>query len=78
MQMTGQQEAALSRLTGSKQPRKGKKTWRANISTDDIHDFFEQSTKDASGGSLAYASVESLFFEVLRRQVQRSFDEEED
>ncbi|KAM1595252.1 hypothetical protein PS2_001531 [Malus domestica] len=48
----------------AKTSRKGKKAWRANISTDDIHDFFEQSTKDAlSGGSLASAAAESLFFE---------------
>ncbi|KAM1269357.1 hypothetical protein PS1_001518 [Malus domestica] len=48
----------------AKTSRKGKKAWRANISTDDIHDFFEQSTKDAlSGGSLASAPAESLFFE---------------
>ncbi|TQD91487.1 hypothetical protein C1H46_022885 [Malus baccata] len=48
----------------AKTSRKGKKEWRANISTDDIHDFFEQSTKDAlSGGSLASAPAESLFFE---------------
>lgn len=43
--------------------RKGKKAWRANISTEDIHDFFEKSTKDAlSGGSLTSAPTESLFF----------------
>ncbi|KAM1406861.1 hypothetical protein ACFXTH_001488 [Malus domestica] len=48
----------------AKTSRKGKKAWRANISTDDIHDFYEQSTKDAlSGGSLASAPAESLFFE---------------
>ncbi|KAF8009841.1 hypothetical protein BT93_J0738 [Corymbia citriodora subsp. variegata] len=47
----------------SKGSRKGKKAWRANISTDDIHDFFEKSTKDAlSGGSLAAVPSESLFF----------------
>ncbi|XP_010087047.2 ribosome biogenesis protein NOP53 [Morus notabilis] len=43
--------------------RKGKKAWRANISTEDIHDFFEKSTKDAlSGGNLSSAPAESLFF----------------
>ncbi|XP_062092411.1 ribosome biogenesis protein NOP53 [Humulus lupulus] len=47
----------------AKTSRKGKKAWRANISTEDIHDFFEKSTKDAlSGGSLASAPAESLFF----------------
>ncbi|XVE69511.1 hypothetical protein DITRI_Ditri09bG0157900 [Diplodiscus trichospermus] len=47
----------------AKTSRKGKKAWRANISTEDIHDFFEKSTKDAhSGGSLASAPTESLFF----------------
>ncbi|OMO49998.1 P60-like protein [Corchorus capsularis] len=46
----------------SKSSRKGKKAWRANISTEDIHDFYEKSTKDAlSGGSLASAPAESLF-----------------
>ncbi|KAK3407784.1 hypothetical protein EUGRSUZ_J00153 [Eucalyptus grandis] len=46
----------------SKGSRKGKKAWRANISTEDIHDFFEKSTKDAlSGGSLAAVPSESLF-----------------
>uniref|UniRef100_A0A7N0TIC0 Ribosome biogenesis protein NOP53 n=1 Tax=Kalanchoe fedtschenkoi TaxID=63787 RepID=A0A7N0TIC0_KALFE len=43
--------------------RKGKKAWRANISTEDIHDFFDKSTKDAqSGGSLKEVPSESLFF----------------
>ncbi|XVF84087.1 hypothetical protein PTKIN_Ptkin16aG0546500 [Pterospermum kingtungense] len=46
----------------AKTSRKGKKAWRANISTEDIHDYFEKSTKDAlSGGSLASAPTESLF-----------------
>lgn len=46
-----------------KSSRKGKKAWRANISTEDIHDFFEKSTKDAlSGGNLASAPADSLFF----------------
>ncbi|KAL4290452.1 hypothetical protein GQ457_14G026530 [Hibiscus cannabinus] len=46
----------------AKTSRKGKKAWRANISTEDIDDFFEKSTKDAlSGGSLTSAPTESLF-----------------
>ncbi|GLT28738.1 hypothetical protein SLA2020_036470 [Shorea laevis] len=45
-----------------KSSRKGKKAWRANISTEDIEDYFEKSTKDAlSGGSLASVPSESLF-----------------
>ncbi|KAL3651871.1 hypothetical protein CASFOL_004873 [Castilleja foliolosa] len=47
----------------AKTSRKGKKAWRANISTEDIEDYFEKSTKDAlSGGSLADAPSDSLFF----------------
>ncbi|XP_052187079.1 ribosome biogenesis protein NOP53 [Diospyros lotus] len=47
----------------SKSSRKGKKAWRANISTEDIEDYFEKSTKDAlSGGSLTHIPSESLFF----------------
>ncbi|XWS74742.1 hypothetical protein CRYUN_Cryun01aG0023800 [Craigia yunnanensis] len=47
----------------AKTSRKGKKAWRANISTEDIHDYFEKSTKDAlSGGSLTSTPTESLFF----------------
>lgn len=47
----------------AKTSRKGKKAWRANISTEDIGDFFEKSTKDAhSGGSLTSVPSESLFF----------------
>lgn len=47
----------------AKTSRKGKKAWRANISTEDIHDFFEQSTKDAlSGGNLSSAPDDALFF----------------
>ncbi|CAG7873652.1 unnamed protein product, partial [Brassica rapa] len=46
----------------SKSSRKGKKAWRANISTEDIEDFFEKSTKDAlSGGNLSAAPSEDLF-----------------
>ncbi|GMH30525.1 hypothetical protein Nepgr_032368 [Nepenthes gracilis] len=45
-----------------KNTRKGKKAWR-KLSTDDIDDFHEQSTKDAlSGGSLASAPSETLFY----------------
>ncbi|XP_057979423.1 ribosome biogenesis protein NOP53 [Malania oleifera] len=47
----------------AKSSRKGKKAWRANISTDDFEDFYEKSTKDAlSGGSLANVPSESLFY----------------
>lgn len=47
----------------SKGSRKGKKAWRANISTQDIEDFFEKSTKDAlSGGSLNSVSNDTLFY----------------
>ncbi|KAL0539715.1 hypothetical protein IC582_023931 [Cucumis melo] len=46
----------------SKGSRKGKKAWRANISTAEIEDFFEKSTKDAlSGGSLSALPSDSLF-----------------
>lgn len=46
----------------AKTSRKGKKAWRANISTEDIEDFFEKTTKDAlSGGNLSAASNEDLF-----------------
>ncbi|KAK9126785.1 hypothetical protein Scep_015631 [Stephania cephalantha] len=47
----------------AKSSRKGKKAWRANISTADIDDYFERSTKDAlSGGSLVDLPSDSLFF----------------
>ncbi|KAK4727668.1 hypothetical protein R3W88_032585 [Solanum pinnatisectum] len=47
----------------NKSSRKGKKAWRANISTEDIEDFFDNSTKDAlSGGSLAQVPSDSLFY----------------
>ncbi|KAL2526722.1 Uncharacterized protein Adt_11776 [Abeliophyllum distichum] len=47
----------------AKTSRKGKKAWRANISTEDIEKYFENSTKDAlSGGSLSNAPSESLFY----------------
>ncbi|XP_047975839.1 ribosome biogenesis protein NOP53 [Salvia hispanica] len=46
-----------------KSSRKGKKEWRANISTEDIEDFYDKTTKDAlSGGSLADVPSDSLFF----------------
>ncbi|KAE9595273.1 putative ribosome biogenesis protein Nop53/GLTSCR2 [Lupinus albus] len=48
----------------AKGSRKGKKAWRANISTEDIDDFIQKSTKDAlSGGSLNTLSNDSIFFE---------------
>ncbi|CAH8376194.1 unnamed protein product [Eruca vesicaria subsp. sativa] len=54
---------------GSKSSRKGKKAWRANISTEDIEDFFEKTTKDAlSGGNLSTAPSEDLF------RVEKSHD----
>lgn len=47
----------------AKSSRKGKKAWRANISTEDIEEYFENNTKDAlSGGSLSNAPSESLFY----------------
>ncbi|KAL6977530.1 hypothetical protein U1Q18_026329 [Sarracenia purpurea var. burkii] len=47
----------------TKSSRKGKKAWRANISTEDIDDYFEKSTKEAlSGGSLTELPSESLFY----------------
>ncbi|XP_075485449.1 ribosome biogenesis protein NOP53-like [Primulina tabacum] len=47
----------------AKSSRKGKKAWRANISTEDFEDYFEKSTKDAlSGGSLADIPGDSLYF----------------
>lgn len=47
----------------AKSSRKGKKAWRANISTEDIEDFYEKSTKDAlSGGDLFSAPSDSMFF----------------
>ncbi|MCD7465426.1 hypothetical protein HAX54_001272 [Datura stramonium] len=52
----------------TKSSRKGKKAWRANISTEDIEDFFDNSTKDAlSGGSLAQAEIETprKYFDVI-------------
>ncbi|KAH0735765.1 hypothetical protein KY285_011472 [Solanum tuberosum] len=56
----------------NKSSRKGKKAWRANISTEDIEDFFDNSTKDAlSGSSLAQVPSDSL----LCRQIQREITE---
>nr|AAU90201.1 unknown protein [Oryza sativa Japonica Group] len=48
----------------SKGSRRGKKAWRANISTDDIEDFFEKQTRDAHAGAAAIPSLpsDSLFF----------------
>ncbi|KAJ7965105.1 Ribosome biogenesis protein NOP53 [Quillaja saponaria] len=47
----------------AKTSRKGKKAWRANISTEDIDDYYEKSTKDAlTGGSLVSVPSESLYF----------------
>ncbi|KAF0927969.1 hypothetical protein E2562_037063 [Oryza meyeriana var. granulata] len=48
----------------SKGSRKGKKAWRANISTDDIEDFYEKQTRDAHAGAGAIPSLpsDSLFF----------------
>ncbi|XP_022860260.1 ribosome biogenesis protein NOP53-like isoform X2 [Olea europaea var. sylvestris] len=47
----------------AKSSRKGKKAWRANISTEDIEEYFENNTKDAlSGGSLSNAPSDSLFY----------------
>ncbi|XVF14974.1 hypothetical protein REPUB_Repub09cG0107800 [Reevesia pubescens] len=42
---------------------KGKKAWKANISTEDIHDYFAKYMKDALyRGSLTSAPTKSLFF----------------
>ncbi|KAL5202499.1 hypothetical protein ABZP36_013451 [Zizania latifolia] len=48
----------------AKGSRKGKKAWRANISTDDIDDFFEKQTRDAHAGAAAIPSLpsDSLFY----------------
>ncbi|KAJ9539881.1 hypothetical protein OSB04_026387 [Centaurea solstitialis] len=61
----------------SKGSRKGKKAWRANISTEDIEDFYEKSSKDAlSGGSLTEVPSDSLFFVDKSRDlsVKRKID----
>ena len=47
----------------AKGSRRGKKAWRANISTEDIEDFFEKSTKYAlCGGSLNAVPSENIFY----------------
>lgn len=48
----------------AKGSRKGKKAWRANISTDDIGEFYEKQTRDAHAGAAAIPSLpsDSLFF----------------
>ncbi|KAG6518968.1 hypothetical protein ZIOFF_022454 [Zingiber officinale] len=49
----------------AKGSRKGKKAWRANISTNDIDDYFDKSTKDSlTGKASAIASLpsDSLFY----------------
>ncbi|KAI3800003.1 hypothetical protein L1987_35309 [Smallanthus sonchifolius] len=61
----------------SKSSRKGKKAWRTNISTQDIEDFYEKSSKDAlSGGSLTEVPSDSLFFVDKSRDlsVKRKID----
>ncbi|KAK4786467.1 hypothetical protein SAY86_003156 [Trapa natans] len=45
----------------SKSSRKGKKAWRANISTEDIDDFLEKSTKEARTVSAAGIASDDLF-----------------
>ncbi|XP_057441739.1 ribosome biogenesis protein NOP53-like [Lotus japonicus] len=62
----------------AKGSRKGKKAWRANISTEDIEDFFEKSTKDAlSGGSLEAVASDTLFYEdkskdlAVKRKIEK-------
>ncbi|KAL7613019.1 hypothetical protein Lser_V15G09072 [Lactuca serriola] len=64
-------------MAKSKGSRKGKKAWRANISTEDIEDFYEKSSKDAlSGGSLTEVPSDSLFFVDKSRDlsVKRKID----
>lgn len=57
----------------AKSSRKGKKAWRANISTEDIDDFFEKSTKDAlSGGSVSGLASDALFFVDKSRGIDDS------
>ncbi|XP_009385030.2 ribosome biogenesis protein NOP53 isoform X2 [Musa acuminata AAA Group] len=49
----------------AKGSRKGKKAWRANISTHDIDDYFDKSTKDALTGraaTIASLPSDSLFY----------------
>ncbi|XAR71884.1 hypothetical protein NMG60_11018333 [Bertholletia excelsa] len=55
----------------AKSSRKGKKAWRANISTEDIEDYFEKSTKDAlSGGPLTDLPSEALFYVDKSKDLQ--------
>ncbi|XP_076935352.1 ribosome biogenesis protein NOP53-like [Bidens hawaiensis] len=64
-------------MVKSKSSRKGKKAWRSNISTEDIEDFYEKSSKDAlSGGSLTDIPSDSLFFVDKSRDlsVKRKID----
>lgn len=62
--MSGAPAAAEEMGKASKGSRRGKKAWRANISTDDIEDFFEKQTRDAHAGAAAIPSLpsDSLFF----------------
>lgn len=47
----------------AKGSRKGKKAWRANISTDDVDEYFIKATKDAlSGGPVDSVANDSLFY----------------
>ncbi|KAK9077962.1 hypothetical protein SSX86_002019 [Deinandra increscens subsp. villosa] len=64
-------------MVKSKSSRKGKKAWRTNISTQDIEEFYEKSSKDAlSGGSLTEVPSDSLFFVDKSRDlsVKRKID----
>ncbi|KAF7844273.1 ribosome biogenesis protein NOP53-like [Senna tora] len=49
----------------AKGSRKGKKAWRANISTEDIEDFFEKSTKDALSDLSVKRKIEKKREKVL-------------
>ncbi|GAB4827669.1 hypothetical protein Ancab_034554 [Ancistrocladus abbreviatus] len=63
-----------------KNSRKGKKAWR-KLCTEDIDDFNEKSTKDAlSGGSLASAPSDSLFYldKSTDVQVKRKIEKHRD
>ncbi len=63
-EVSGAPAAAEEMGKASKGSRRGKKAWRANISTDDIEDFFEKQTRDAHAGAAAIPSLpsDSLFF----------------
>ncbi|XP_023547341.1 ribosome biogenesis protein NOP53-like [Cucurbita pepo subsp. pepo] len=57
----------------SKGSRKGKKAWRANISTAEIEDFFEKSTKDDLS-LVALIIIISLFFCIdlsVKRKIEK-------